>query len=262
MASCIHSAILVSVFFVLSFTQAIADDKKNITDLDSNLTDASVIADPFESWNRRVFSFNNVLDKYVLEPVSIGYNFVTPETVKLLIRNELDYLQSPISIANSILQGDIDVMLHTTGRFLLNTTFGGLGLLDASSGFGLKPHQEDFGQTLAVWGVSEGGYYVMPILGSSTFRDLGGRVIDFAFNPTTYTGNNVAYVSSGVMALGVVDFRSSNSELIDSLKSSSSDYYSVIKTIYIQKRNSDIKNATFLSEDDRQPEFIDFNEQK
>ena len=93
-------------------------------------------------------------------------------------------------------------------------------------------------------------------------RDLGGRVIDFAFNPTTYTGNNVAYVSSGVMALGVVDFRSSNSELIDSLKSSSSDYYSVIKTIYIQKRNSDIKNATFLSEDDRQPEFIDFNEQK
>jgi phospholipid-binding lipoprotein MlaA len=240
--------------------EAHAQDKKNNIITDSDLSNNSTVDDPYESWNRAIFGFNNTLDTYLLEPVSIGYDVVTPETVKLLIRNELDYIQSPVSIVNSMLQGNLDVMLHTTGRFLINTTFGGLGLLDAASGFGLKPHQEDFGQTLAVWGVSDGGYYVMPFLGSTTFRDLGGRITDFAFTPTTYITDDIVYVSAGVTALGVIDFRDSNSEFINNLKASSSDYYSVVKTIYMQRRNSDIKNATFVSENTREPEFIDFDE--
>ncbi len=260
MFSYVRPFVVLLGFLVVFCVEAYAQDTNNHVMPDSDLSNASTVDDPYESWNRAVFGFNNTLDNYILEPVSIGYDTVVPATIKLLVRNELDYIQSPVSIINSALQGNLDVMLHTTGRFLINTTFGGLGLLDAASGFGLKPHQEDFGQTLAVWGVSDGGYYVMPILGSTTFRDLGGRITDFAFTPTTYITDDIVYVSAGMTALGVIDFRANNSELINNLKASSSDYYSVVKTIYMQRRNSDIKNATFVSEDTREPEFIDFDE--
>lgn len=249
--------------FVISVSQANAETKSDIQSEKSASKKQQNYysdSDPFESWNRRVFSFNNTLDYYILEPVSRGYDAVTPGAFRLLIRNELDYLQSPVSIANSVLQGDIDATLHTSGRFLVNTLFGGLGLLDAASNFGLKPHQEDFGQTLAVWGVSDGGYYVAPMLGSLTLRDLAGKITDLAFSPMTYSGDEVVYLSGTTTAFGIIDFRASYADTINNLKESSLDYYTTVKTIYMQRRNSDIKNATFVSEDKRQPEFINFDD--
>ena len=259
MKSCIQSFIVFLAGFTVSVTGVTAAENKD-NFKDSDFASDSTIDDPFENWNRGVFAFNNTLDKYILEPVSIAYDAVTPDVLRLIVNNELDYIQSPISIANSILQGDIDVMLHTTGRFFINTTFGGLGLLDAASSFGLKPHHEDFGQTLAVWGVSDGGYYVAPVLGSMTFRDLGGKVTDFAFTPSTYVGDYAMYAVPAITAVGIVDFRASNSEFISNLKESSSDYYTTVKTIYIQKRNSDIKNATFDLDNNDNSEFIHFDE--
>ena len=256
MKSCIQSFIVFLAGFTVSVTGVTAAENKD------NFKDSDFASDSTidENWNRGVFAFNNTLDKYILEPVSIAYDAVTPDVLRLIVNNELDYIQSPISIANSILQGDIDVMLHTTGRFFINTTFGGLGLLDAASSFGLKPHHEDFGQTLAVWGVSDGGYYVAPVLGSMTFRDLGGKVTDFAFTPSTYVGDYAMYAVPAITAVGIVDFRASNSEFISNLKESSSDYYTTVKTIYIQKRNSDIKNATFDLDNNDNSEFIHFDE--
>ncbi len=259
----LQSIIFLLLGLVSSVSQATAEikgDMQSEKSASKKQQDYYSNSDPFEPWNRHVFAFNNTLDDYILEPVSRGYDAVTPSVIRLLIRNELDYLQSPVSIANSVLQGDIDVVLHTGGRFFVNTIFGGLGLLDAASSFGLKPHQEDFGQTLAVWGVSDGGYYVAPVLGSLTLRDLGGKIADFAFSPMTYVGDEVVYVSGAATALGIVDFRASYADTINNLKESSSDYYTTVKTIYMQRRNSDIKNATFISEDKRQPEFINFDD--
>jgi phospholipid-binding lipoprotein MlaA len=222
----------------------------------------SQISDPYEGYNRSVFAFNNTMDAYLLEPVAIGYNAITPAVIRLLIRNEIDYFQSPVSIINSALQGDLQSFLHTSGRFFLNTTFGGLGLLDAASGFGLKPHQEDFGQTLAVWGVPNGVYYMAPFLGPLTLRDLGGRVIDTAFTPTTYMGDDIITFNIANMALGITEFRASNIDTVNNLKASSSDYYAILKTIYIQRRNAAIKNTT-LSDNviDKEPQFINFDEE-
>ena len=243
---------------VLSINHALAKDKPK--EKHSSLAENSIVIDPFEDWNRNVFAFNNTLDQYLLRPVAETYDFITPKTVRLLVKNELDYIQSPISIANSMLQGDIDIILHTSGRFLINTFFGGIGLLDAASDFGLKPHREDFGQTLSVWGVSDGGYYVAPILGSLTLRDLAGKITDFAFAPTTYVGDNIIYATATASGLEVIEFRANNAELIDNLKKASPDYYATIKTVYIQKRNADIKNATFLPEDKQESEFINFDD--
>lgn len=241
-------------------TKTIQQSEKVSAEKHNDSQDLIENSDPFEGWNRQVFAFNTIIDEYILEPVSIGYDAITPKVIRLLIRNELDYIQSPVTIVNSALQGDSDVTLHTIGRFFVNTTFGGLGLLDAASNFGLEPHQEDFGQTLAVWGVPSGGYYVAPILGSLTLRDLGGKITDFAFSPTTYAGGDVIYVSSSATGFRIVDFRASYAEAINNLKASSSDYYTTVKTIYMQQRNADIKNATFVSEDKREPEFINFDE--
>lgn len=242
---------------------AYAQPKNDIVITNSTLSENSVIADPHENWNRGVFAFNNTLDHYILEPVAIGYDAATPSLFRLIIQNELDFLQSPISIINSALQGDIDVVLHTTGRFLINTVFGGLGTLDAASDFGLKPHREDFGQTLAVWGVPDGGYHITPFLGSMTLRDLGGRVVDIVLNPVNRVGDDRLLVFPAITAVGVVDFRASNIEFLDNLKSSSEDFYTTIKTIYIQRRNNDINNTSFHQnqKDNSQPlEFIDFDE--
>lgn len=254
MKQTIHSIFIFLAFIILGACQSTQN-------INSSAYDNGQIADPIEGWNRHIFAFNNTLDEYFLEPVAIGYDTVTPGAFRYVIRNELDYLQSPVSIVNSALQGDLDVFLHVTGRFFLNTVFGGLGMLDAATSFGLERHQEDFGQTLAVWGVPDGGYYMMPILGPTTLRGLGGRIVDIAFDPTTYLDTNTVEAMIGVRAINVVEFRASNIDMINNLKSSSTDYYAALRTIFIQRRNASIKNATFIPENEKKAEFIDFDEE-
>jgi phospholipid-binding lipoprotein MlaA len=219
------------------------------------------IHDPYENFNRHIFGFNNFVDKYALEPVAIGYNTVTPTALRLVIHNELDYIQSPVSIINSLLQGDIDVFLHTTGRFFINTTFGGLGLLDAASDFGLKQHQEDFGQTLAVWGVPVGRYYMAPFLGPLTLRDAVGKFTDIAITPATYMGDDIVKFNIANTALGLVDFRAANIGTVDSLKASTTDFYTLIRTIFVQRREAAIENTDLHDNIPKKPEFLNFDEE-
>ena len=130
--------------------------------------------DPFESFNRSMFSFNKVLDDAVFGPVAHGYVAVTPEPAREAVFNFFDNLAYLTTVVNQFLQGKVERGFEDTGRFIVNSTFGLAGLIDFASGVGIPRHDEDFGQTLAVWGVEPGPYLVLPLIGPSGFRDAVG----------------------------------------------------------------------------------------
>ncbi|CAD6873348.1 MlaA family lipoprotein [Methylomonas fluvii] len=147
---------------------------------------ADATVDPYEGFNRSMYSFNMSLDKYLFKPVSDGYQFVTPDFLEVGVSNFFNNLKGINVVLNDVLQGKFQQGAADGGRFLANTTLGVAGLVDVASEFGLKNNVEDFGQTLAVWGVEEGAYLVLPIMGPTTVRDGGGLIVDKAANPSTY----------------------------------------------------------------------------
>ena len=144
--------------------------------------------DPYEGFNRKIFVFNEVLDDYVAEPVSDAYLWVTPQFVQTGIANFFNNLKDINVVLNDMMQGKVEQGAQDSGRFVVNTTVGLLGFFDVATGLGLEKHEEDFAQTLAVWGVPQGPYLVLPVLGPSTSRGVPGSVFDTAANPATYVG--------------------------------------------------------------------------
>ena len=143
--------------------------------------------DPLEPMNRVFFSINLFFDELLLEPFAIMYRGITPQFFRDAVNNFLDNLNTPVVLANDILQGEPYRAERTLGRFMLNTIMGLGGLIDVGGLVGMpERHSEDFGQTLAVYGVGEGPYLVLPLLGPSNPRDAFGFVVDFAFDPLTY----------------------------------------------------------------------------
>lgn len=142
--------------------------------------------DPYEGFNRSMYGFNMGVDKYVLKPVSDSYKFITPSFMQTGVTNFFNNLKGINVVINDLLQGKLDQGASDTGRFLTNTTIGLLGLFDVASDMGMEQNVEDFGQTLAVWGVDQGPYLVLPILGPTTVRDGGAIIVDKAANPGTY----------------------------------------------------------------------------
>ncbi|MEM6604049.1 MAG: VacJ family lipoprotein [Pseudomonadota bacterium] len=220
-----------------------------------NLIEKNPVHDPYEGWNRGVFAVNVVLDDYLLSPTAQAYNFAVPGVVKYIISNELDYIQTPVSLLNTILQGDMQAFEHVLSRFIINTTLGGLGLLDAATELGYPRHREDFAQTLAVWGVDNGPYLVAPFFGPTTLRGVGGQVVDIFSDPLTYSTGDTAMVGIIALGVGAVSFRANNYETINGLRASSEDYYATLRSIYIQQRNANIQNLNLNPKD----EFIDFS---
>ena len=133
--------------------------------------------DPWEDFNRAMFATHETVDRAVLEPVARGYRAVTPQPVRNSVRSFLRNLRSPVILANDLLQGEFGRAGRTVARFGLNSTVGFLGLFDPATGLGIERHEEDFGQTLAVWGVDSGPYLFIPLMGP-TMRDGGGRIVD------------------------------------------------------------------------------------
>ena len=157
-----------------------------------------------------------------------------------------------LSIPNSLLQGNLNQVGHATGSFLVNSTLGVLGFLNPAEKIGLKPHKEDVGQTLGVYGVGPGCYLVLPILGPSTARDTLGLVADTFIDPFAHvtirerellgvSGNDIDYFS--VKGTGAVDFRADNITNFDSIKKNSIDLYSSYKSVYLQNRENKIRNS-------------------
>jgi phospholipid-binding lipoprotein MlaA len=148
------------------------------------------VSDPIESINRVVFSFNNVFDKFAVRPVSILYRGILPEFVRNRIAYSLNNLSMPITTINNILQFEFGKAGISTARFVINSTIGILGFFDPASYLGLEVNYEDFGQTLAVWGVPAGPYLVLPFLGPSTPRDFTGLLSTSLLDPTYQLGNS------------------------------------------------------------------------
>lgn len=200
--------------------------------------------DPLEGLNRGIFEFNRVVDGVLIKPLAQIYRGVLPQQAQDSVRSFLRNLRSPVILANDVLQGDMDRAGSTVGRFLVNTTLGIAGLFDVASELGMPFHDEDFGQTLAVWGVGEGPYIVLPILGPSNPRDAVGLASEFFLDPVNiYLSNQdleyLSYVRAGVRG---IDARARSLDTLDELERTSLDYYAAIRSLYRQQRANDIRN--------------------
>ena len=224
------------------------------TDGENNLSkNPKPVKDCFESLNRSSFALNQGLDKAIFKPVAKGYRSLPP-TIRNGTSNVLVNLSSLITIPNNILQGEIKTAGINTGRFVVNTTLGILGIFNVAKKMGFSEYEkEDYGQTLGVWGLGAGCYLVLPVLGPSTIRDTAGSFVNVLggdpwYNISTH-GNNEYLTKSDYMATKIltgVDFRAKNLETIENLEKNSLDFYASVRSLYLQDRQRKIlnKNAT------------------
>ncbi len=200
--------------------------------------------DPAEPTNRNIHGFNQGIDSNVLKPMAEGYRDYVPGNFRTSIRNVLTNLGEPLVAANDLLQGEFLRAASALGRFCVNSTFGFLGMGDVAGGGGLEHHDEDFGQTLAVWGVGEGPYIVLPLLGPSNPRDAVGTAVDFVFNPMSWVLPGLplaADVAKGTVT--AVDKREKYIDALNEVQRTSLDYYASLRSLYRQKRADDIRNG-------------------
>jgi phospholipid-binding lipoprotein MlaA len=207
------------------------------------------VNDPLEPMNRAIFEVNEGFQDVLLRPITKFYNTNVNLTVRQGISNFLDNLSSPVTFANDLLQGEFERALTTLGRAFINTTIGIVGFADVASEFGIERHDEDFGQTLAVYGMGEGFYLVLPIFGPSSPRDAIGKfVIDSYLDPLGLWLNNtdrknIEYTLAGAEGLdeyaGIVDE-------LNQVKKTSVDYYAAVRSLYRQKRKTEINNGSIF----------------
>ena len=201
--------------------------------------------DPLEPMNRAIFSFNQGFDDILLEPAARFYRQFGPPDIRKGISNFVNNWREPVTFVNDILQGEGRRAGTTFTRFLVNSTFGLLGILDTATYWGIKHHSEDFGETFAVWGFSEGPYIMLPFLGPSNARDLSGFVVDFFFDPVSLWLSHEGWteIRYGRLALRGLIYREENLETLDDLGKSSTDFYATIRSAYRQIRAYDINNG-------------------
>jgi len=200
--------------------------------------------DPFESTNRAVFAFDDKLDQMFFLPGAEFYVNTVPEPVRDGVHNVLTNLDTPVTLANDFLQGELDRGGESMMRLAINTTVGVGGIFDVATKIGIPYHKEDFGQTLAVWGVPEGPYLVLPLLGPDPPRDLAGGVVDIFLDPTTYIQLREHTLWSGARGfLGSLDARAANIDTLKEVRATSVDYYATIRSLYRQNRQNEIRNG-------------------
>ena len=197
--------------------------------------------DPYESFNRKMFDINDALDRNVALPVAKAYEHVVPEPARDGVHNVLANLDSPVTLANDLLQGEIKLAFQTVGRAVVNSSIGLGGLIDVATPMGIPFHEKDFGETLGVYGVGEGPYLFLPFFGPSNPRDLTGRVVDIGFDPLTYAGmREKGWWMGSRQLLSLLDERSRNIDTMDELRRSSVDLYATLRSLYRQHRNAEI----------------------
>jgi phospholipid-binding lipoprotein MlaA len=204
------------------------------------------IVDPYEGFNRKMYKFNDKVDDYVAEPISTAYKKVTPQFVQTGVFNFFNNLKNINVVINDVLQAKFSQSAQDTGRFAMNTTLGLAGLFDVAKQVGLEQNEEDFEQTLAVWGVPQGSYLVLPFLGPSTARGIPGSVFDTAANPTTYVG-------LPVQLLSMLNTRASAEGSLKFIDEAALDPYVFTRESFLQWRNnlaSDGKSEANSSFDD------------
>lgn len=192
--------------------------------------------DPFEGFNRSVYTFNDKLDRYVLKPTAEGYQYVTPDVVETGVTNFFSNLDDVLVLMNNLMQLKFENALSDFGRISWNTTVGMLGLIDVATHLDLPKHNEDFGQTLGYWGVGNGPYLVLPFFGPSTLRDGAGLAVDWQLDPINLAEDEQTYWS--LVALDVIDTRAGLLRASAILDTASLDPYLFMREAYLQRRNN------------------------
>ena len=203
------------------------------------------INDPAELTMRAIFEFNRFLDKMFLKPAAVFYKGFLPPALQSGVHNFLNNLRTPVILLNDVLQGKFERAGTTLARFFVNSTVGILGLSDQAAEMGMEYHNEDFGQTLAVWGADEGPYLMLPVFGPSNPRDAVGLAVDFLTDPINLWARNtdrdaVIWARTGTRA---VDQRARNFDVVEDLEKSSLDFYATVRSLYRQRRNDEINDG-------------------
>ncbi len=200
--------------------------------------------DPWEKTNRDIFEFNLSMDRAILRPVARGYRDVVPEFAREGVHNFLTNLNSPVILANDVLQLNGNKAGNTLGRILINTTIGVGGLIDVASKVGITYHENDFGITFGKAGAAEGSYLMLPFAGPRPPRDLIGTGVDIALDPFTwlvFPGDNTLMVVRAGM--GILDSRTSQLDAVETIERSSIDFYATTRNLYRQSRNARINEG-------------------
>ena len=256
--------ILLIATFALTFNAVAGTDGELI--LKKN--QPSEIKDCSEKFNRATFAFNQALDGAIIKPLASAYN-ILPIPIRTGVGNSMDNLSNLITIPNNILQGDLKKASVNTGRLIINTTLGIFGIFDVAELMGFSEYEkEDYGQTLGTWGVKEGCYFVLPVLGPTTVRDALGSMVNFSggdawynvtiANDTKYFENSDYYYSR--LTAGV-DFRAKNLEAFDSLEKNSIDLYASVRSLYLQDRKRKIQNLDETTETMNDDDWEDIDTQ-
>jgi len=207
--------------------------------------DSAAEIDRMEGLNRAIYGFNTAVDTALIRPVSEVYKFVFPRMARDRVTLFFSNLQAPVVFLNSVLQADPQNSFVTLWRFLINSTLGVAGLFDIATDLGVPArNEEDFGQTLAVWGVGHGSYFVLPIVGSSSLRDTVGFAVDIVTNPFTYVFANDEGLAIAMVSTQVVNTRARFGDFIDNTYETSLDPYATFRSLYLQRRDAQVSNRT------------------
>ncbi len=202
--------------------------------------------DPWEGFNRGVYSFNEAVDSAIFNPISTVYKAITPEIVDTGITNFFSNVGEVSVIANDILQFKFGQALSDLARFVFNSTLGLLGFFDVSTEMGFEKHDEDFGQTLATWGMGHGPFLMVPFFGPSSVRDATGFAVDAGlFNPIFYLDNEL--LRAGLLTMNYIDFKADLTSASNLLEEAALDKYEFIKNAYFDRRETLVN--------DGEPEF-------
>lgn len=222
---------------------------------------ATTNKDPLEGINRGIYKFNDVADKAVIKPVATAYKTITPSPIRKGFNNFFNNLGSITTVLNDLLQLKFAEAFTDAGRFVINTTFGLAGFIDVASMDNIPHRKEDFGQTLGFWGVGNGAYLVLPLLGPSSLRDVTGLTVDtLTTDPITYTHNiGQIRLHNQLRAAQLVDKRTQLLEAGDLVDSASLDPYSFMRDAYLQRRANQVTDGvvTANAEDGFEPDDED-----
>jgi phospholipid-binding lipoprotein MlaA len=236
----------IAALFLLFFCGCADKSAVNTPDEDDFETEfgSAEESDPLSGYNRAITKFNDAAYRYVLIPTADGYRKVVPKEARAFINNFFDNLAFPVRFTNNLLQGKISNAVSETRRFIINTTVGFLGFANvADELYGMQKHDEDFGQTLGVWGIPSGPHIVVPILGPSNLRDLAGSTIGY-FSPLTYNDWHIFendWQSSGVYAFSVLNRMADFVPMYEAMAKDAIDLYPLMKNMYEQRRDRLIK---------------------
>ena len=255
-----------AIILITTLTLTLNANAASDGDLVLKKNNPTEIEDCSEGFNRASFALNQGLDKAIFKPVANVYKSL-PSPIKSGTSNFLDNLSNLITIPNNILQGEFKKAGVNTGRFVINTTIGILGLADAAEAMGfVKYEKEDYGQTLAVAGVGPGCYLVLPVLGPSTARDAVSSVANFMGGDAWYNvtvKNDTQYFSDfdfySSKATSGVDFRAKNYNSIENLEKNSLDFYASVKSLYLQDRQQKILNTSKIIDTQNDSDWEEFN---